>query len=271
MVNMSNYEEYMLLYADKELSKAEEQELLAFVAAYPKLQKELKAYTATQLQPDSGLVFADKDSLLKKGSGGRTMWLGGWKTYAAVASVILFVVLFNILINGDTESTHTPIAKNDTITAPVNTRSTETIAKKEEPVEDKLQSTNPVDAVAVKTSKPQPTENNTHKLPVNTTVGKEEETIDALPATPATLVAVQTTQQKMNEVPLPNVTIAEHATNDHKPQVNIPGINESKQLLNGLAGTVSEKLADAKQIRNDIKNTDLVVKVGKKELFTVRL
>lgn len=274
MVNMKNYEEYMLLYADKELSKEEEQALLAFVAEHPELQKELDAYMATQLQPEAGLVFADKDSLLKQEGGGKTMWLGGWKTYAAAASVILFVVLFN-LYSGDETVTETPIAKKDTITTPVTTTPKEAIVKttEEEPEEDKLQSTQPVNAVAVETTvQPQP-KNTQNDKQTNTEENiKEEEAMELLTTSSNEMVAVHQPAETLQEVEMPDAaTVVEIMKPEKNTAVQLPNIDGSKQLLAELAGAVTEKLTNAQQIRNDLKDTDLVVRVGKKQLFTVRL
>ncbi|MBW7912220.1 MAG: hypothetical protein H3C54_00600 [Taibaiella sp.] len=65
MVNMENYEEYMLLYADRELTPEQEKALLDFVALHPELKPELEAYAATRLQPEEAMIFTGKDALIK--------------------------------------------------------------------------------------------------------------------------------------------------------------------------------------------------------------
>jgi len=56
MVNLENYEEYMMMYADGELNEAETKALMDFVDANPELAKELEAYSATKLVPDTELT-----------------------------------------------------------------------------------------------------------------------------------------------------------------------------------------------------------------------
>ena len=74
MVNLENYEEYMMMYADGELNEAETKALMDFVAANPGLAKELEAYSATKLVPDTTMVYANKDQLMKAPpAGGRTI------------------------------------------------------------------------------------------------------------------------------------------------------------------------------------------------------
>ena len=79
MVNLENYEEYMMMYADGELNEAETKALMDFVAANPELAKELEAYSATKLVPDTTMVYANKDQLMKAPpEGGRTIGRRTW-------------------------------------------------------------------------------------------------------------------------------------------------------------------------------------------------
>lgn len=67
-INRQNYETFFLLYVDRELSAAENQEVAAFLIANPDLAAEMDAFMQTRLKPDNTPGFPDKNSLLKSGS-----------------------------------------------------------------------------------------------------------------------------------------------------------------------------------------------------------
>ncbi|HUC81852.1 MAG TPA: hypothetical protein VMR70_13105 [Flavisolibacter sp.] len=63
MINLSNYEEYFILYMDNELPAAERQMVEAFVAQHPALAEELEMLMSTKLSLDE-LCFTGKEELL---------------------------------------------------------------------------------------------------------------------------------------------------------------------------------------------------------------
>lgn len=282
MVNLENYEEYMLLYADRELTPEQEKALLDFVALHPELKPELEAYAATRLQPDTAVVFAGKDALIKTEPGGKTMWLGGWKAYAAAASVILFIVLFSINRHS-TKETQPVVVKEETITEPVTTPTP--VINEEPPITEELRSKKPVNAVAVKTTQPlikkQPLVDERIEQKVEqetapvTPVTKTEEVIvkSAVKEDTATYIAeaATTREQTINEEQEPNTSVPKPA--EKKNTFIAAVLGEKPAGLEKLEEEVSEKLNTVKAIREQIKNTDAEVsfRIGKKELFTVRL
>ncbi len=281
MVNMENYEEYMLLYADRELAPEQEKALLDFVAQRPELKQELEAYAATRLQPDESVVFTGKETLLKTEPGGRTMWLGGWKTYAAAASVILFIVLFSI--NRQSKEELQPVVvKKETITEPVTTPPP--VIKEEPEEKQELHSKPPVNTVAVRTTQPT-TKNKTvaeqvHKpvdkipTPVRPVAEREEVIVKSTENNDTAEYIVEVTipkdkaiaeqQEQVSAIPKPV---------DRKNSFIAAVLGEKPAGLERLEEEVNEKLTAAKTIREQIKNTDAEVsfRIGKKELFTVRL
>jgi hypothetical protein len=66
MITRHNYEEFFVLYVDNELSTAERQVVEAWVAENPDLRAELDVLEQCRLDPESGLFFKDKTSLLKQ-------------------------------------------------------------------------------------------------------------------------------------------------------------------------------------------------------------
>ncbi|MEN9949803.1 MAG: hypothetical protein RLY85_555 [Bacteroidota bacterium] len=118
MINLNNYESWLLLYADGELSPAEEQVVEAFLQQHPMIRTELEMMTALKceadekivfegksglyiteeipdeevyvLSPDLQIVFPDKLLLYKKAPVARMFWL---KPLSVAASLILMVTL----------------------------------------------------------------------------------------------------------------------------------------------------------------------------------
>lgn len=64
-INRYNYEEFFMLYVDNELTKAEQQEVEAFVDANPDLREELNILNELKLQPETGIRFHGKELLMK--------------------------------------------------------------------------------------------------------------------------------------------------------------------------------------------------------------
>lgn len=65
MITRHNYEEYFILYLDRELDAVTSREVEAFAAQHPDLQAELDHLLQTRLQPDTDISFDAKDSLLR--------------------------------------------------------------------------------------------------------------------------------------------------------------------------------------------------------------
>jgi anti-sigma factor RsiW len=66
MITRENYDEFFMLYVDNELSPAERRIVEAFVAGNADLKAELDILLQCRLDPESGLVFENRESLLKK-------------------------------------------------------------------------------------------------------------------------------------------------------------------------------------------------------------
>ncbi len=47
MINLKNYEEWFLLYADNELTASEKESVMAFIALHPDLRQEMHVYLSS--------------------------------------------------------------------------------------------------------------------------------------------------------------------------------------------------------------------------------
>lgn len=65
-INRDNYEEYFLLYADKELSEDEKNLVEMFVQQNPDLEEEFIMLQQSVLKPDNSIALEDKSSLFRK-------------------------------------------------------------------------------------------------------------------------------------------------------------------------------------------------------------
>lgn len=63
MINLLNYETFFLLYADGELSPAEQESVLEFVQRHPLLEEDFNRIKTLKFTPDKGLVMMDKSVL----------------------------------------------------------------------------------------------------------------------------------------------------------------------------------------------------------------
>lgn len=63
MINLSNYEDWFLLYADGELTVAEQEVVLQFVNGHPDLKEELDLFLSMRFQPETTIKFENEASL----------------------------------------------------------------------------------------------------------------------------------------------------------------------------------------------------------------
>lgn len=85
-VNLSNYEEWLLLYTDNELDTAQRAAVEQLAASNPEVKRAMDQLSFTKLQPET-IVFADKASLYRKEEKVRYF---AWRRLS-VAAVLLLV------------------------------------------------------------------------------------------------------------------------------------------------------------------------------------
>jgi hypothetical protein len=93
LINLSNYEEYFLLYIDNELDRSAKKDVETFIHQHPSLQNELSLLQQSRLEPDAALVFEGKEVLYKK-AGKRRPVPFAWMSAAAVAILLVTGFLF---------------------------------------------------------------------------------------------------------------------------------------------------------------------------------
>jgi len=103
LINLSNYEEYFLLYVDNELDHGAKKDIEAFILENPSLQNEFNLLQLAKLEPGADSVFEGKEGLYKKEEKRRSIPLG-WMSAAAVAILLITgFILYNIVVKKQTE------------------------------------------------------------------------------------------------------------------------------------------------------------------------
>ena len=287
MVNLENYEEYMMMYADGELNEAETKALMDFVAANPELAKELEAYSATKLVPDTTMVYANKDQLMKAPpAGGRTIGMRTWWMYAAAAAVLLFAVTI-FRQGGDTPDSPAVASNTPASTQPVSTQPTQTPVIENKTEKDSNREelhSNPVSPVnhenniANAKSKKQKVKTVIEEQPKEEIrIAKEEKTIPA-PQQPAYKPENEPVQQVIaQQTEKPNKTEEANETTEelNQPQKQrrrlldiLPISKSKKEGASMIASAVTKRVEN---VTDNLKDTDIKFKIGNKEIFVVKL
>jgi hypothetical protein len=268
-ITLQNVEEYLLLSLDGELHEAEQAELDAFLEAHPELAPMVADYEATILPiPDPGPVFDGKDALLqpeprfRKPVSFKPVW---W----AAAALLL-------IASGTYFALHQPLpepalANQKPVSPATQSKPLAPIPSTTvSPAEASPAPTAPTapSIVAIRSSAqpaPRPESSPEAVKPSGPPVLPVPEEIPTLP-----VATVTPFQQPEPELLLPETSVpvvAEVVASVPDPKgilaVELP-------LLNKLREAATEKAAQIRTVRREIKNTETTVAVAGYELFTIR-
>ena len=262
MVNWKNYEEYMLMHVDGELNEEEQQHLLAFVAENPGLQEELAAYEATRMLPDMAQTFAGKESLLKPVQPSRVISLSAFIRYGAAAAVI-FLALFaasRFINRGSQDEMRVPeVSATQPVAPAVPAPGEEAATPEPESI-----TTAPVAVPAPRIVVPPIAETERPAI--------QKEELSELPALTASLIAADVEPVPLREAV--TVTDVSFPTMEQEPLVQqdrqflawLPVNEEKKAGLRSLKDNVDSRIAEVKNIKSNITESALALRLGDKEL-----
>lgn len=191
---VSALQENLLLYADGELSPSEIKTVEALLATDRSAKAELNILQQTKLQPDTSVVFADKQSLYRT-EGGRVVGFKWWRV--AAAAVLLGLVVW----------TGVTVYNNNTKTIPV----TEGVVKRDNTNPEKIQNEIPVNTNTPGTNQGKTT------APQNTTAAVQKNAVQ--PLTQNNKQPVQKTVKQNTIEQKDNVAVQEK---NQKPGNNLP-------------------------------------------------
>lgn len=87
-IHAADYEEWLLLYLDNELTADQKENAENFIAANQVVKKELELLQQTKLKPEQ-IIFANKESLFRREEKVRTLPVRWWRTAAAILILAL--------------------------------------------------------------------------------------------------------------------------------------------------------------------------------------
>jgi len=267
MVTWENYEEYMILQIDGELSEEAQKALLEFMQLHPELQDEFKKFQAITLVPDTTLVYEGKAALLKPEPAGKIISLGQWRMYGAAAGVILIVLLFSSrwIRSGNKQSV------NNTEIAGRQPVQPEKPATAQQPLKQQPIKETPV-------TRPEESTSIARRGVHSNTKGLVKESASSLRTELEAIHPVRHELEVARREHLSVRLISPEVVQEAQPEVIsterkdsdflawLPVDSEKKEGLRGLKENISEKLEHAKKLPETIKETALALKIGNKEI-----
>jgi hypothetical protein len=103
-IDLSNYEEWLVLYMDNELNPAQRKTVESFIASEPLVKNEWDLLQSTRLQPEE-IVFPNRSSLYRTTKKVRPMLITLWRVAAAVLLILLAGSIAVIVFNDRKSST----------------------------------------------------------------------------------------------------------------------------------------------------------------------
>ncbi|MFI5187626.1 MAG: hypothetical protein ACHQF0_12925 [Chitinophagales bacterium] len=225
-INLNNYEEWLVLYVDDELTEEEKGAVEKFAAAHPQVHQEFEIFQQTRLQPVK-IVFANKEVLYRKERVG-VISMQWWRV--AVAAILIIaagITLFSVLRKENIKRTPGEIAGNKGRQSPDSVKSV-TMNKQEQNTavvtnEQQLPVTTPIHKKANKENKEtkqrknvQETQENIQQLANNLPVNNETEKVQTI----ASEVTEKTSHSQMSDA----VAVSDKM---HKENFNTPAVTNS--------------------------------------------
>lgn len=96
-ISTTNYEEWLLLYTDNELTADQKTTVEKFVAGHPAIQEELALLQKTRLDPEQAIFFPNKELLYRKEEKVRVIAIH-WRKIAVAAALLLAIATTAFLI-----------------------------------------------------------------------------------------------------------------------------------------------------------------------------
>jgi len=121
-MNLNNYEPWLIMHVDGELSSEEKLAVEKFASAHEHVQQELELFQQTKLQPEE-VLFPNKEILYKRERTVRVVSMQWWKIAVAALLVIAAGITLYSIFNKGTHKGIVPetIARKDKVAPPINT------------------------------------------------------------------------------------------------------------------------------------------------------
>lgn len=278
-VTIENWEEYAILHADGELDAAGQAALETFLSAHPELADEARLYDAIRLEPDETVVFAGKESLLKPEP--RVIRIDTRRVVWAVAAGVALLIGATVLLrNGETGTGASGGAVASRVKLNTAT-STASAPQPAVPVAEKVSgqavAASTQSSVAKRTSSRTPVAH----LPAivlpqhtNTSETTPTDAVTPLSTADSRLLAVDFSGRRIKEVS--NAELSADATPASDVQKESRSLlarltpdSDRLQIVDDLRATASERITALRSTREKLRNADVTVSVGNRDLFTL--
>lgn len=276
MVTLENYEEYMLLDADGELDAGGQEALSKFLKLHPALKQEHELYLATRLMPDAAIVYTDKQALVKSEPEKRVIPMRGWWAVSAAACIAVLVYLS--VANSTEPVQH--LAANTT-----QSPTPRVVQRQQIPAQPSVDTSfhsshvGPITGVEQDAAKPLPS-NKAMAISKNEEIaktgnGNENKMEEAIEDKPLKIAVITSTPFAMLAYELPQPAIAAavavpEPSMDKRGKMNKMIDDDMPNGIKELEYALAEKIKDVKSIRNRVKDTDVSIRLGNKELLTLK-
>jgi hypothetical protein len=121
-INLNNYEQWLIMYVDDELSAEEKLAVERFALTHQHVQQELELFQQAKLQAEE-IVFPDKEILYRREKSVRVISIQWWKVAVAAILIISAGITLYSIFNKQTNKGITPdgIVKKEQAPAPIST------------------------------------------------------------------------------------------------------------------------------------------------------
>ncbi len=94
-INQNNYEEWLMLYMDNELSSEQKMNAESFIASHPGIKAEFEVFNKTKILADKEIIFPNKELLYKRTEKVRIVQMRWWTkfSYRIAAAVVLILAI----------------------------------------------------------------------------------------------------------------------------------------------------------------------------------
>lgn len=136
LITLNNYEEWLILYADNELSNEQRIKVEAFINSHPTIAAELQLLQKTKLQPEL-IVFQHKELLYRHNRKVRPIAFKWWRAVAAIF-ILAFSLTALLILNNENKDADGRTAGTN---APDKGKTMPPLVKQETPAEKNTNNT----------------------------------------------------------------------------------------------------------------------------------
>ena len=250
--SFENYQEWLSLYIDNELSIEQKKNIELLIAGHPSIQKELRLLQRTKLQPEE-IVFVDKASLYRKEEKQRPVF-SLWRIAAALLLLIGIGIATAVVINHNKSGSEQPtiVKGNKPVTEPAEQGPANNDKSIDAPVNGELVADNT------------PTKNNTVISPEIITSSKKENRQEKnVAVNPRINNRIDNDVQQVKKEPVvannnkPNNDLPQSLNNDGVNK-NIAGNNPDNNVVNNITVQQPQPLKpDVAVTNNNTRPSDI--------------